>query len=111
MALYSSYNQIGISEDVSAIIKNITPFDTPFLSMIKNEKVHNRTFEYQEDTLRNPNVNAKLEGADSSSVTLSPTTMRSGTCQIIEEMFQISATADAVKTHGRAQETALRLVA
>jgi hypothetical protein len=43
--------------------------------------------------------------------TLSPTTMRSGNTQIMTKAFQVSATADAVATYGRAKETALNLVA
>jgi len=44
--------------------------------------------------------------------TLSPTTMRTGYTQILTKAFQVSATADAVKTYGRAKETAfLHLVA
>ena len=38
-----------------------------------------------------------------------PTT-RSNTTQIIGEAFQVSATSDAVKTHGRAKETALKML-
>ena len=41
--------------------------------------------------------------------TLSPTTMRTGYTQILTKAFQVSATADAVKTYGRAKETAYQL--
>lgn len=111
MTVYTTYSQVGRAEDVSDIIKSITPFDVPFFSMIGSERTHARNFDYQTDVLRSPAANAKVEGADASMITISPTTLRSGTCQIISEAFQISETSDAIKTYGRAKETALRLVA
>ena len=51
MALYSTYDQVGKKEDVSDIISDITPTDTPFFSMIRSEKVSARTFEWLEDSL------------------------------------------------------------
>lgn len=109
MAVYTSYNQVGIAEDVSDIITNITPTDTPFTTLIKSEKVHNRTFEYQEDTLAAGADNKAVEGAAFSAGTQSPTTLRTGTTQILTKVFEVSATADAVKTYGRAKETSYQL--
>ena len=40
---------------------------------------------------------------------LSATTLRTQNCQIMTKAFQVSATADAVKTYGRAKETAYQL--
>jgi len=51
MATYTSYDQVGIKEDVSDIITDITPTDTPMVSMIKTQKVQNRVYQYQTDSL------------------------------------------------------------
>jgi len=51
MAIYKTYEQIGLAEDVSNIISDITPTDTPMYSMIKTEKVHARQYQYMTDTL------------------------------------------------------------
>ena len=51
MATYTTYNQVGQAEDVSDIITDITPSDCPFTSLMKTEKTHARTFEWQEDSL------------------------------------------------------------
>ena len=107
MALYSTYDQVGKAEDVSDIITDISPTDTPFTTMVKTEKVSARTFEWQEDSLAAAANNAAIEGADASMATLSPTTMRTNNTQILTKAFQVSATADAIKTYGRAKETAL----
>jgi len=109
LALFTTYNQIGKAEDVSDVITTITPSDTPLYTMFKSEKVHNRTFSYLEDSLRSAAANAKVEGADQADITLGNPTERTGTCQIISETFKISETSDAVKTYGRAKETAYQM--
>ena len=80
---------------------------TPFQAAIKTEKVHARTFEWMEDSIRAAGVNALVEGSDSSDTSVTQPTMRSNTTQIIGESFKIAGTVDAIKTHARAKETAL----
>lgn len=77
--------------------------------MIKSEKVNARVFEWQEDSLPAPAANAKVEGAAFSAGTLTATTMRTNNTQILSTTFEVSATADAIKTYGRAKETAYQL--
>lgn len=109
MTTLVTYAMVGVAEDVSSTIANISPSATPFQSMIKSEKVHSRTFEWLEDSLRNSSAEGLVEGADSSMTAVGQPTTRSNTTQIIGEAFQVSATSDAVKTHGRAKETAYNL--
>ena len=109
MATYTSYNQVGLKEDVSDIISDITPTDTPMVSMIKTQKVHNRIYQYQTDALASAAANAAVEGADPSMATLTATTMISGNTQILTKAFQISSTSDSVSTYGRAKATAYQL--
>ena len=109
MATFTTYNSIGMKEDVSDIISDITPTDTPMSTMMKTEKVTARTFSFLEDSLRAAGANAKVEGADSASITLGNPTERSNTTQILSETFQISSSSDAVSTYGRAKETAYQL--
>ena len=109
MAIYKTYEQIGIKEDVSDLISDITPSDCPFYSMIKTEKVHNRVYQYQTDTIAAAGSNAQLEGFTASAGTAIPTTMISGNTQILQKTFQVSGSADAVATYGRAKETAYQL--
>jgi len=75
--------------------------------MMKSEKVSARSFSFLEDSLRAAAANAKVEGANSSTITLGNPTERTNNTQILEESFIISATSDAVATYGRAKETAL----
>ena len=77
--------------------------------MLKTEKVTARTYSWLEDSLAAISVNAAIEGADAAFATLGDATERTGTCQILVKGFQVSATADAIKTHGRAKETAYQM--
>jgi hypothetical protein len=108
MALFTTYNQVGKAESVSDLISLITPSDTPMFSLMKTEKVTARTFSFLEDTLRAGGLNAKAEGSAATMVTLINATERTNNTQILEESFQISRTSDAIKTHGRATETAMQ---
>jgi hypothetical protein len=109
MATYTTYDQVGKKEDVSDIITSISPFATPCQSMFKNEKVSARTFSFLEDALADSQVNAAVEGADATMLTLTDATERTQNTQILTKGFQVSATADAVATYGRAKETGLQL--
>lgn len=106
---FTTYDQVGKAEDVSDIITNITPTDTPFTSMIKSEKVNARVFEWQEDSLPNAADNKHVEGAEFTNVARTATTLRTNNTQILSDTFEVSATADAIATYGRAKETAYQL--
>lgn len=109
MATYMTYDQVGIKEDISDIISNISPTTTPFYSSIGKESVHNTLFEWQEDSLSATAENAKVEGADFVHGTLTATTKRQNYTQIQSHTIKVSATSDAIDAYGRAQETAYQL--
>ena len=66
MATYQTYQMVGIKENVSDVITNLSPRKTPFQSAIGNEKVTQPLFQWQEDSLRAVATNAAVEGADAS---------------------------------------------
>jgi len=109
MSTYTTYDQVGLKESVADIITDITPFDTPAMTMFKDEKVGARTFSWLEDSLAAAGSNAAVEGADASMATLTNAVERTNNTQILTKAFQVSATADAVGTYGRAKETAHQL--
>lgn len=96
-----SFDLVGKKEDVSDYISLITPSDTPFLSSIGTESVHNTYFQWQEDQLRAVAKNTALEGFTATDSTRDQPTMRYNGTQILDETFKVSGTADAVKTYGR----------
>ena len=109
MATYTTYDQVGKKESVADIISDITPFDTPAFTMFKDEKVTARTFSWLEDSLAPAGTNAAVEGADAVMGTLIDAVERTNNTQILTKGFQVSATADAIGTYGRAKETAHQL--
>lgn len=110
MATYTSFDQVGKKEDISDVITNLSPTDTPFQTAIKNETVNNTLFQWQEDSLAAPNdANAMDEGFEATAVALTPTTMRQNVTQIMSTTVKVSETADTVSTYGRARETAYQL--
>tara|TARA_R110000764_G_scaffold17111_6_gene47117 strand:- start:2319 stop:3218 length:900 start_codon:yes stop_codon:yes gene_type:complete len=106
---FTTYDQVGIKEDVSSLITDISPTDTPFVSSLKNEKVSSRTYEWQEDALAAAGANAYAEGASAPAAAQAATVMQNNTTQILMKTVKVSGTADAVATHGRAKETAYQL--
>ncbi len=106
---FKTYDQIGIKEDISDVITNISPTTTPFQSLLKNERVNNTLFQWQEDSLASVGNNAVVEGADATDSDMTPTVMRSNVTQIMQKTVRISGTADSVSTYGRAKETAYQL--
>ena len=109
MTTLTTYAIVGKKEDVSSSIANISPSATPFQTMIKSEKVSARNFDWLEDDLRASSAAGLVEGAVASMTAVSQPTSRSNVTQIIGESFQVSATSDAVATHGRAKSTAYNL--
>jgi Family of unknown function (DUF5309) len=109
MATYQTFQQVGIKENISDIIVNLTPTKVPFQSNIGTEKIHNVLFQWQEDSLRTAVANAQVEGADPSFITATPTVLRNNVTQILTEAVVVSDTADTVTVYGRAKEMAYQL--
>ena len=59
-----TFSAIGIREDLSNIIYNLSPMDTPFLNGVGKGSCDNTTFEWQTDTLSDTSNNRQQEGYD-----------------------------------------------
>lgn len=94
---------------MSNVITNIDPTKTPFLSSIKTESVDNTLYEWQEDHLDAPAMNAQPEGAAAPQADYQPTVMRNNRTQILTKAVQVSGTADRVATYGRKKELGYQL--
>ena len=104
---YTSYDTIGIREQLDDMIYNIAPTDTPFMSGIKKGKAQNIYFEWQTDTLAAAANNAQLDGDDVASFTAVVPTSRIGNrTQISRKVFLVSATEQAILKAGRKDEVA-----
>jgi len=110
MATYQTYTAIGQREDLSDIIYNISPTDTPFMSSIGKTKATAVYHEWQVDSLAAASLsNAAVEGADASSATMGVTTRAGNRTQIFQKTVQIAGTLEAVDKAGRKSEKAYQL--
>ena len=109
MATYQTYTAIGMREDLSDVIYNISPTDTPFMSTIGKTKATAVYHEWQTDSLAAAALNVTVEGATASDATMSPTTRVGNRCQISQKTIKISNTLQAVDKAGRKSEKAYNL--
>lgn len=107
---YDTYDIVGMAEDVEDVIFNISPTDTPGLTMGKRKKATATNHQWQTDSLAAASSNKAIEGDDASYATAAPTTMLSNRLQITQKTVLVSGTADAVRKYGRAEEFAYQLM-
>ncbi len=97
-----TFAQIGIREDLSDAIINISPYETPFISMAKKGTAKNRTPEWLRDRLRSPNpTNKQIEGNDATGSSTTQPDRLKNVVQLFDETVIVSDTARAVNTAGR----------
>lgn len=102
---YSKYDLTGIREDLSDIIYNISPTETPIASAISRGEATNTNHEWQTDALAAASdTNAQIEGNTFEYTAPSATARRSNHTQILYKTVLVSGTARAVKTAGRKDE-------
>ena len=110
MATYQTYQSVGNREDLTDMIYDISPTETPFMSSIGKTKATATFHEWQTDSLADATVNnAAVEGADASSATLSPTTRVGNRTQISQKTIQIAGTEETIDKAGRKSEKAYQL--
>jgi hypothetical protein len=101
---YVSTSAIGNREDLADWIDRITPFETPFYSMIAKGKATNTLHEWQTQALRAGAANAQAEGDDSTATAVTPTVRLGNRTQISKEVASVSGTQEAVDSAGRKSE-------
>ena len=109
----TTYTGATIREDLSDVIYNIAPMDTPFLSGCSKGKAEATLFEWQIDTIVAGSANRQLEGDDSPAVSVAtssqqPTKLTNYT-QISRAVNITSGTDEAVNYAGRGKAQAYQL--
>jgi len=107
---FDTYDSIGEREDLSDVIYNIAPTDTPFLSSAAKTKATAVLHEWQTDTLTAASTsNAVIEGDEATLDAITATTRLSNSCQIMDKTIVITGTQEAVDKAGRASEIAYQV--
>ena len=107
---FTTYSAKGIRENLSNIIYNISPEETPFQSNIGKDSVQNTLYEWQTDALQAAATNAQLEGDDIGTYDPVTATVRmQNYCQISRKTVVLSNTEEVVNKAGRESELAYQL--
>jgi galactitol-specific phosphotransferase system IIB component len=107
---FDTYDSIGEREDLSDVIYNISPTDTPFLSSAAKTKATAVLHEWQTDSLTAAATdNAVIEGDEVGIDAITATTRLSNSCQILDKAICITGTQEAVDKAGRASEIAYQI--
>lgn len=98
---YLTFDATAIREELSNVIYNISPTETPFISNIgKGGKVSNTYFEWQNDALAAAAANEHLEGDEQSYTAAVPTSRLANFTQISKKDVIVSGTQEAVNHAG-----------
>ena len=117
---FTTYNAVGNREDLSNVIYNIDPFDTPVMSAIRRRNVKNRLFDWQTEflpTVANPVVpgtgavdltptgaNAQFEGFALAPSAAQPTIRQNNVTQIAKRDATISGSQEESDAAGKGSE-------
>ena len=102
---FETYQAKGIREDLSDLIADISPTQTPFQSNIGSRSAENTYFEWQTDSLSTAVATPVEEGSNLATFTAVSATTRLGNyCQINMRDFLISGTEQKVTKAGRSSE-------
>lgn len=103
--VFSSYDAVGNREDLSDIIFDISPTETPVLSAIPKSKATGTKHEWQIDSLAAASSsNFVIEGDDATTDSSSATSRVYNYCAISDKVARVTGTQEAVDSAGRRSE-------
>jgi len=109
-ATFSAHTVIGLREDLTDVIYDISPQDTPIMSSIGKTNARAVYHEWQTDSLAAATTaNALVEGADATDASVSPTTRLGNYTQIVGKTIRVSGTLESVDKAGRKSEKAYQM--
>lgn len=105
----NTYDAVGNREDVSEIITNIAPDETPIYSRISRVRATETYHEWLEDGLGDAERNAQLEGYTYFTVNAEPRQRLGNYTQIMHRGVQVTDTQEAVLHYGLRSEMAYQM--
>lgn len=104
---FSSYDAVGNREDLSDIIYDVSPTQTPVMSALPRAKATATNHEWQTDSLAAASAaNAVIEGDDATTDATTATVRLGNRTQIMDKVAQVTGTQEAVSKAGRKSEMA-----
>ena len=108
---FKTYDATAIREDLSDVIYDISPTDTPFLSSITGKgSVSNTLFEWQTEALAAAVINNyHVEGAAAGTAATTATVRATNQTQISKKVVEVTGTHETVNNAGKKSEMAHQL--
>lgn len=107
---FATYGAIGNREDLTNVIYNISPTDTPFMSAIGKTKAKAVLHEWQADSLAAASsTNAQFEGDVVAGSSSTPSVRLKNYCQISSKDVVVTGTQEVVDKAGRDSEMAYQM--
>jgi len=103
---FDSYDAVGIREDLSDVIYNVSPEETPFYSKSGKTTAKNTLTEWQTDSLRASGANAHIEGDATAAEARTATSRLGNYTQIFKNAVVVPDTDEGLNKAGRAKEIA-----
>lgn len=107
--VFETYGTKGIRENLSDIIYNISPTDTPFISNVGKGSTKSTYTEWQVDDLAAATDTPVAEGATAPDAVSATTTRVGNYTQIASKTVSVSGSNEAADAAGRASEMAYQL--
>lgn len=106
---FDTYSATADKEDLSNIIYNISPMQTPFMSSIGTRNVKNVVFDWQTEVLPTPASGGELEGFELSRSAATATVRESNVCMISKRDATVSGSQEVSDAAGKRSEMAHQL--
>jgi hypothetical protein len=105
-----TYQVVGRREDLTDVIHDVSPTDTPFMSAIGKGTASNTFHEWQTDALASASdANAVVEGDDPANDAITATVRLGNYTQLSDKVIQVSSTQRASNNAGRGDELSYQL--
>ena len=106
---FDTYTATADREDLSNIIYNISPMQTPFMSSIGKKNIKNVVFDWQTESLPTPSAAGQLEGFELSRSASTATTRVSNVAMISARDATVTGSQEASDAAGKRSEMAHQL--
>jgi len=106
---FDTYSAQADREELSDIIYNISPMQTPFLSSVGKSNVSNVVFDWQTESLPTPSSSGKLEGFELSRSASTASVRESNVCMISSRDATVTGSQEASDAAGKNSEMAHQL--
>ena len=106
-----TYGVVGRREDLTDVIHDVTPTETPFMTAIGKGTAKNTFHEWQTDALASASAdNAVIEGDDPANDSITATVRLGNYTQLADKVIQVASSQRAAENAGRGDELSYQLM-